>query len=169
LRPYEKLVVKSRIKECESALNTLLGPKEGRIFDPDRPGGYSLTQLPDLVGVRVLVFPNSRLIQVDKVLRKRFAGWTAKPIKYGSGPAQAPKYFGYCDEVSQDIRCEYQVVPMLLGLFWEVEHAAMYKFRSAANSKDMRNHRTVVEDSLIGFEKGMESFVHDNIGKNPEN
>ena len=169
LRPYEQLVVKSRVKECESALNTLLGPKEGRTFDPDRPGGYSLLQLPDLAGVRVLVFPNNRLIQVDDALRDRFADWTPKPIKYGGGSAQAPKYFGYCNEISRNIRGEYQVVPMLLGLFWEVEHAAMYKFRPAANSKDMRNHRTVVEDSLIGFENGMESFVRDNIGKYPEN
>ena len=168
LRPYEQLVVKSRVKECESALSTLLGPKEGRTFDPDRPGEYSLLQLPDLAGVRVLVFPNSRLVQVDDALRNRFADWTSKPIKYGGGSAQAPKYFGYCNEVSRDIRGEYQVVPMLLGLFWEVEHAAMYKFRPAANSRDMRKRRTDVEDSLIGFEKGMESFARDNIGKAPE-
>jgi hypothetical protein len=165
LRPYEQLVVKSRVKECESALNRLLGPKEGRTFDPDKPGGYSLLQLPDLAGVRVLVFPNSRLVQVDDALRNRFVDWTPKPIRYGSGSAQVRKYFGYCDEVSQDIRSEYQVVPMLLGLFWEVEHDAMYKFRPAANSKNMRSQRTVVEDSLISFEKGMESFVRDNIGK----
>jgi hypothetical protein len=169
LRPYEQLVVKSRVKECESALNRLLGPKEGRTFDPDKPGGYSLLQLPDMAGVRVLVFPNSRLIQVDDALRIRFADWTPKPLEYGSRSAQVRKYIGYCDEVSREVRGEYQVAPMLLGLFWEVENDAMYKFRAAANSKDMRNHRTIVEDSLISFEKGMESFVRDNIGKFPEN
>ena len=169
LRPYEQLVVKSRVKDCESALNRLLGPKEGRTFDPDKPGGYSLLQLPDLAGVRVLVFPNSRLIEVADVLRHRFADWTAKPLKYGSGSAQVRKYFGYCNQVSHDIRAEYQVVPMLLGLFWDVEHAAMYKFRPAANSKDMQIHRFAVEDSLIGFEKGMEAFLRENIGKDTEN
>jgi hypothetical protein len=169
LRPYEQLVVKSRVKECESALNRLLGPKEGRTFDPDRPGGYSLLQLPDLAGVRVLVFPNSRLIQVGETLRIRFADWIPKPVKYGSGSAQAPKYIGCCEEVSRAIRGEYQVVPMLLGLFWEVEHAAVYKFRPAANSKHMRTHRTAVEDSLISFEMGMEIFVRDKIGVYPEN
>jgi hypothetical protein len=169
LRPYEQLVVKSRVKECESALNTLLGPKEGRTFDPDRPGGYSLLQLPDLAGVRVLVFPNSRLIQVDDALRGRFPDWTFKPIEYGGGSARVPKYFGNCNEVSRDIRAEYQVVPMLLGLFWEVEHAAMYKFKAAANSKEMQDRRTAVENSLINFENSMESFVRDNIGNYPEN
>jgi hypothetical protein len=168
LQPYEQLIIKSRVKECESALNTLLGPKEGRIFDPDRPGGYSLLQLPDLAGVRVLVFPNSRLIQVDDVLRSRFPDWTSKPVVYGSGSTEAPKYFGYCDQISRKISGEYQVVPMLLGLFWEVEHAAMYKFRAAAQSKDMRNYRTAVEDSLINFDEGMENFVRHNIGVNPD-
>jgi hypothetical protein len=168
LRPYEQLAVKSRVKECESALSTLLGPKEGRIFDPERPGGYSLLQLPDLAGVRVLAFPNSRLIQVDEVLRKRFREWTPKPVRDASGTIQAPKYFGYCDEVSRDLRGEYQVVPMLLGLFWEVEHAAMYKFKAASNSKEMQNHRSGVENSLINFEKGMESFLRNNIGHHPE-
>ena len=92
LQPYEQLIIKSRVKDCESALNTLLGPKEGRIFDPDRPGGYSLLQLPDLAGVRVLVFPNSRLIQVDDVLRSRFPDWTSKPVVYGGGSTE-PKVF----------------------------------------------------------------------------
>jgi hypothetical protein len=168
LRPYEKLVVKSRVKECESALNTLLGPKEGRTFDPAKAEGYSLSQLPDLAGVRVLVFPNRRLVQVDEVLRDRFADWTSKPIPYGSGLAKAPKYFGCCNEISRDIRCEYQVVPMLLGLFYEVEHSAMYKFRPAANSTDMLNRRTNVEDSLISFEEGMEIFIRENIGSDSE-
>jgi hypothetical protein len=168
LQPYEQLIVKSRVKECESALNTLLGPKEGRIFDPDRAGGYSLSQLPDLAGVRVLVFPNSRLIQVDDELRGKFSNWTPKPVTYGTNSIEAPKYFGYYKEISREIRAEYQVVPMLLGLFWEVEHAAMYKFRAAARSKDMRNHRTAVEDSLINFDNGMESFLRDNIVVNPD-
>jgi len=33
----------------------------------------------------------------------------------------------------------------------------------------MRTHRTAVEDSLICFEMGMESFVRDKIGVYPEN
>jgi hypothetical protein len=165
LQPYEKLVVTSRVKGCESALNTLLGKKEGRTFDPDRPEGYSLLQLPDLAGVRVQVFPNSRLTEVDTVLRNHFCNWTPEPIKNATGAIQAANYFGYCVEVSGDIHGEYQVVPMLLGLFWQVEHAAMYKFHAAANSKEMQSHRSAVEKSLIDFENGMERFLRDNIGQ----
>ena len=76
LKSYEQLVVKSRVKDCESALNTLrnkMGKEnEGRTFDPEKPGEYSMLNLPDLAGVRVLVFPNSKLIEVDNALRDRF-------------------------------------------------------------------------------------------------
>jgi hypothetical protein len=38
----------------------------------------------------------------------------------------ADKYYGYCS-ASEVVRGELQVVPMLTALFWEVEHAAIYK------------------------------------------
>jgi hypothetical protein len=69
-----------------------------------------------------------------------------------------PKYHGFC-AVSSRIRCEYQIVPMLLGLFWEVEHSAMYKFGAVANSKEMTDPRTQVEEALASFESGVEQFL----------
>jgi len=57
------------------------------------------------------------------------------------------------------VRGEYQVVPMLLGLFWEVEHSAMYKIRGVANSKEMQDRRTGVGRALARFEQGVESFL----------
>ena len=169
LKPYEQLVVKSRVKECESALTTLktlslkkeTEENEGRVLDPEQSEDYSMLNLPDLAGVRVLVFPNSRLVEVDHALRSHFQSWIYKPVKDDSGAALAPKYFGYCDEVSGKVQEEYQVVPMLLGLFWEVEHSAMYKFKAVANSKKMKKHRSHVECALSRFEEGIESFVRD--------
>jgi hypothetical protein len=157
LKRHEQLVVKSRVKECESAVKTLR-LQEGRFFDPEKPGGYSLLDLPDLAGTRVLVFPNSKLVEVDTALRSRFHGWTYKPVKDDLGAVLAPKYYGFCDEVSSKIRGEYQIVPMLIGLFWDVEHSAMYKSRSAANSDEMKGYRTNVYSSLVRFEEGIERF-----------
>ena len=60
LNKYEHLVVKSRIKECESAIDSLRrrrGRQESATFDRDRPTLYTLTELNDLAGVRVLAFP----------------------------------------------------------------------------------------------------------------
>ncbi len=66
LDEYERLVVTSRIKECESALDALRRRQEGATFDRDRPELYTLTSLNDLAGIRVLVFPRSRLREIDQ-------------------------------------------------------------------------------------------------------
>ncbi len=164
LKGPEQLVIRSRVKDCESALRTLARLRgsptpEGRQFDPSRAEEYSILGLPDLAGVRVLVFPNRRLGQVDSTLRPYFEDWAAKPVKNDHGEIIAPKYYGYCREVSSRIQGEYQIVPMLIGLFWDVEHSAMYKFKAVANSKEMRSRRTRVEEALADFEQGVERFL----------
>ncbi len=166
LNPYEQLVVKSRVKECESAIKALQRRQEGRIFDPDRPEDYSILNLPDLAGVRVLVFPRDRLIGVESHLHKCFEDWTPDPVLDEKGAVLAQKYRGHCLETSGRIWAEYQVVPMLIGLFWEVEHSALYKpdpsLRGLAESTEMKRLKTDVELALMRFEAGFESFVRDN-------
>jgi ppGpp synthetase/RelA/SpoT-type nucleotidyltranferase len=66
LDKYEQLNVASRVKACDSALEALRRRQEGATFDRDRPELYTLTDLNDLAGVRVLVFPRIRLIEVDQ-------------------------------------------------------------------------------------------------------
>ena len=128
LERYEQLVVKSRIKECESAIDALRRSlHEGRTFDEEKPEVYSLRSLTDLAGVRVLVFPRNHVVQANEELLRRFPLWTPDPVReYHEGPILAEAYYGYCD-ASGIIQGEIQVVPMLTGLFWEVEHAAIYK------------------------------------------
>jgi len=163
LNHYEQLIVKSRVKECESAIRALQRRQEGRVFNSDRPEEYSLLTLPDLAGVRVLIFPRSRVVEVDGRLKGRFAGWTPDPVRDEGGIALALKYIGYCSGVSGKVRGEYQVVPMLVGLFWEVEHSAMYKpdpsLRGIGTSTQMKMLKADVEDALKRFETGFESFV----------
>jgi hypothetical protein len=48
LRPHEQLIVKSRVKQCDSALEALRRRQEGATFDLDRPELYTLTSLKDL-------------------------------------------------------------------------------------------------------------------------
>lgn len=166
LEPYQQMSIKSRVKECDSAVKTLREKQEGDIFDPDEE--YSILSLNDLAGVRVLVFPRERLIEADEVLRssEQFRNWTSNPIPYGGDTLQAPKYFGTCESVSVEIRGEYQVVPMLIGNFWEVEHSAMYKpsgwAKGIENDPDMKMLRADVESSLTHFEEGFETFLKRN-------
>jgi hypothetical protein len=166
LRDYEQLVIRSRVKDCESAIQTLRRKKdEGGTFDPERPEKYLLTDLPDLAAVRVLVFPRKRLIEVDNVLRARFTDWNPDPVPVGRGAVQVPKYCGICSEVSLKIQAEYQIVPMLIGLYWQVEHAAIYKppplLKGKAGSSPINDLSVDVECALLNFEAEFESFVQD--------
>lgn len=125
LRRHERLVVRHRVKSCESALEKLRRRQEGKVFQASRPEIYTLASLNDLAGVRVLAFPRGRLAEKDRLLRREFRTWTADPVE-DDGEVQAFKYYGYC-QASDKVRGEYQVVSMLTGLFWEVEHSAIYK------------------------------------------
>jgi len=166
LNHYEQLIVKSRVKDCESAIRALQRRQEGRIFDPQRSMEYSLLSLPDLAGVRVLIFPRSRLLETDRVLNASFPDWKPDPVLGENGTVLAPKYNGYCSGVSEKVKAEYQVVPMLVGLFWEVEHGAMYKpdpsLVDIANSREMKLLKNDVEFALSRFEAVFESFVAEN-------
>ena len=165
LERHEQLVVTSRIKDCESALEALRRRQEGRSFDSDRADSYTLTALNDLAGVRVLVFPRSRWWEADRELRReRFASWTPDPVP-SSDPGGDPlafKYFGFCS-ASAEVRGEVQIVPMLIGLFWQVEHSAMYKpspdLKGVVESKEMDDLYTAVIRSLRAFEGEFERLI----------
>jgi ppGpp synthetase/RelA/SpoT-type nucleotidyltranferase len=81
--------VRSRVKQCESAIASLRRRQEETIFHIDRADSYTLTNLKDLAGVRVLVFPRNRLGEIDAMLRqlKLFSSWTADPIRGDAGEA----------------------------------------------------------------------------------
>ncbi len=163
LEPHEQLIVKSRVKECESAVNALRRRSgEGKSFDDDQPLRYSLANLNDLAGLRFLVFPRRRILEVDQALREIFGSWKADPVEI-EGQVLALKYYGHCD-ASKHIRDEYQIVSMLTGLFWEVEHSAIYKpapqIRSAARSLAMQQRSKEVIDALKAFTDQFESLIH---------
>lgn len=163
LESHEQLLVRSRIKECESAIKTLREKQEGRAFDKDRPDSYRIADLPDLAGVRVLAFPDSRVLEADKALRDHFAAreWTSKHKDNQAGERLAYKYYGKFPELSTAILAEYQVVPMLIGLFWEVEHSALYKPPASyrATVERLSDRLAVVENALLSFGREFEELI----------
>lgn len=169
LAPHETLVVKTRVKDCGSAIDKLrrFNPRDpmttrnpGAVFDRDRPELYSLLNLRDLVGVRVLVFPSKRANQVDLALRGRFKAWKSDPILDGS-KRLAYKYNGLRFHDRVPIPCEYQIVSSLIGLFWDVEHAALYKqaLSLRAGSVLMREETSAVYQALRSFEDEFERRI----------
>jgi hypothetical protein len=160
LRRHERLAVKFRVKSCESALEKLRAQQEGAAFDESLPAIYSLTGLNDLAGVRVLAFPRGRLADIDSKLRKVFPSWTADPVE-DDGDILAFKYHGKRRK-SDRIKGEYQVVSMLTGLFWEVEHSAIYKpdieLRGIDQNFGMRERTRDVAKALRAFEEYFEAL-----------
>ena len=175
LRKHEQLEVTSRIKDCESALDSLRRRQEGATFDRDQPSLYTLTKLNDLAGVRVLAFPMRRLIEINQVLQDKYHDWQPDPVPgfhfpgfHSNAQPQAFKYHGYC-QASNKVRGEFQIVSMLTGLFWQVEHSAIYKpdprLKGIAGSRVMQQRTQEVLDALRTFEEEYESLLHDELGQ----
>lgn len=171
---YEQIEVTSRVKECESALGALRRRQEGATFDPSQATSYTLTALNDLAGIRVLVFPRSRWVEADALLRSHepFSSWTSDPIPSYEDTNQplAFKYHGYSSR-SKVVRGELQIVPMLTGLFWQVEHSAIYKplpqLRGALASLEMQALTNDVYKALNAFEVEFEKLVQRDPLKRP--
>jgi hypothetical protein len=169
LEKYERLVVTSRVKDCESAVGALKG--EGGVFDLERADSYSLTNLNDLAGVRVLAFPRSRWIEANGKLRERFPSWAEDPI-YAPGEDKellAYKYHGDC-KASTKVRGELQIVPMLIGLYWEIEHGTIYKpspeLKGLMRVETMQQCNSDVMKALKAFDQEFERLVQsDRSGK----
>lgn len=166
LNTHENLLVKPRIKECVSAMDALRRRCVGGVFDRDLPDTYTLLSLRDLVGVRVLAFPSKRAVEVDALLREQFHDWTSDPIiDKETGKQLAFKYYGRCVEAGENVQCEYQIVSMLTGLFWEVEHAAIYKpapnLKGIASSLVMQKCTSDVYRALMAFETEFERQIQD--------
>jgi ppGpp synthetase/RelA/SpoT-type nucleotidyltranferase len=164
LDKHEKITVSSRVKECESAVGALKRRQEGSIFDPAHR--YSLKSLNDLAGVRVLAFPRSRWLEADRLLRQhpQFASWTSDPVRPTPNDEESEplafKYYGYCSR-NAALRAELQIAPMLIGLFWEVEHSAIYKPSPQLKGVlDGMGERTIkVYEALKDFESEFERLI----------
>lgn len=158
---HEKLLVRSRIKSFDSALNALKRRQEGRAFDLARKENYTLKELKDLAGFRALAFPNRRLQAIADRLRALYPDWTADPAREGD-LFLSHKFHGL-SRSDDTLAAEYQVTPMLIGLFWEVEHAAIYKtapnLRAAVNLPEMRERVSDVYQSLDRFESVFQSMI----------
>ena len=162
IKAYERIEVSSRVKTCESAIEKLRRKHDPQFFDADQPHAYSLLSLTDLAGVRILAFPRVHMTEIDIALKESFRGWTAD-LAFEPGF----KYFGQQRD-TELIRCEYQIVPMLVGLFWEVEHAAIYKaspsLGGVADEPEVKKSQAELLEALKNFEQSFVGFVN----KQPE-
>ncbi|MBM3755882.1 MAG: hypothetical protein FJW38_18090 [Acidobacteria bacterium] len=160
LKPYEKIEISARVKECESAIPSLRKRQQGAQFDRERSVPYSLTELKDLAGVRVGVFPRTRMDEVDRVLREEFGDWAAKHVPGIQEESELPlalKYHGRCSPDSE-VFGEYQVMPLMTKLYWGVQHAAVYK-GDARIARKLERHESAVLKAMRQFEEEFERLL----------
>jgi ppGpp synthetase/RelA/SpoT-type nucleotidyltranferase len=167
LNRYEQVRIAARLKECESAVDSLRRRQKARVFDPENLGAYSLSSLRDLVAVRVLVFPSYRREQVHKALLPMLSEWTSDPVP-GIEPGDVPvalKYHGRCSSASTTLTAELQIVSSLIGSYWEVEHSALYKtsndLQGVLLSPRMKARQRAVLSALRDFETEFERLIRE--------
>ena len=168
------LEVKVRIKDCESAIKKLRKKKEG-VFDPEND--YSLLELDDLVGARVLTFMNSTLVKANKLIKGEFKKWKAdhKAVKKGAKKSQKRKkekplwlkYKGKCNARDR-IKAEVQLCPMLIGYFGDVEHSAIYKPAPELKNIDTIDAVLKAKDGVYTALQYFEKIVEDEYRKAPK-
>ena len=164
---YEQVQIASRLKECENAIDSLRRRQQARVFDPEKPETYSLSALPDLIGVRVLVFPNHRIDQVRLALQPLLSSWTVDPVRgiKTSDPPIALKYYGRRKDAKTPVTSEIQIVSSLIGHFWDVEHAAVYKtnpkLQGVMRSGSMEEPLDAVYKALRTFEDEFQRLVRE--------
>jgi ppGpp synthetase/RelA/SpoT-type nucleotidyltranferase len=169
LKHHERIQIEARAKECDSAIDALRRRQEARQFDEDTPEKYTLTKLPDLAALRILVFPKPRLEEIHQLVRSKYGGWKPDPVQTGTPRKwRAWKYYGHCT-TSPNIQAEIQIVPMLTGLFWHVEHDAFYKprdpvLRGAVNKPIIRERAEAVYDAF----EALEAILEQELGRNAE-
>lgn len=166
LESYQRIEIRSRIKDCDRAISSLRRRREG-IFDPEQK--YSLVELKDLVGFRILVFPEGLISTVNKIITENFSSLKSDPILKKGNPKDiiALKYHGFINE-DDKFQSEIQIVSMLIGLFWEVEHFTLYKqdpsFKGVIND-DLINKNDKIMDELAEYATLFEKTLNENLNQ----
>ena len=97
-------------------------------------------------------------------LSKQFSSWISDPVPADDESEEplAFKFHGYCVS-SNKVRAELQIVPMLTGLFWQIEHSTIYKpapqLKGVVRSLEMRQRTSDVLRALRAFENEFERLV----------
>lgn len=104
------------------------------------------------------------------MLREAFPQWAADPFRGGNSETLALKYWGL-SEASSQIFGEYQIASVLTGLFWNVEHSAIYKplpqLKGVARSLEMQERSRDVLAALNAFDHEFELLVRSNSEADP--
>ncbi len=128
LQSFERVSVVSRIKTMKSAIEKLQSKQEGKTFQQNYPEKYSLKQLKDLVGLRVLYFPETLKEELHCIIINKYKSWKYEPVMdFEKGKDIIIHKFYGSIEIGPNIISEIQIMPMLYSRFLDLEHDIIYK------------------------------------------
>lgn len=160
LEQHERIEIRSRIKDCERAIDSLRRRQPTRAFEASKP--HTLLDLKDLAGARIAVFPRKLMRRIDDLLKNELHSlgqWDDDHIFVEPWPE--PLILKYRGILSPNLAivAEYQIAPLLITYFWEVEHDAIYKPSPELRSAEKFMHDQIknVYRVLTEFE---DSFEH---------
>lgn len=169
-KKHQQIEIESRVKDCDSAIETLRRrQKQTHRFDENKSDSYTLTALTDLVGLRILVFPPSLIQPVSKVITSKFNAWKPDHTKIDKKVGKKNKKITICKKYrgivnrKLDIKCEIQIISMLIGAFWDIEHFVLYKpdptYKGIKEDLTMRRLNNDVLIKLDEFEATFERLI----------
>ena len=157
-KPWERIEVVPRVKDFNSAVNKLRSHREGNILEPSA----SLDMLNDMAGLKIKVFPNAYLGDVENIIKEVFpdaeADHEPKQIDNDYGNVIRLKYFVTLhSEYEINTNFEIQIVPFILDAFMDLEHDIIYKPDPLLPKKQlsslMKDHTRIVIPVLSNWSK----------------
>ena len=140
LNEFQHIEITSRIKSYSSAEKKLRNQLELTAHDKS-----SIFDLDDIIGIRISVFPLTLLRNIEKKLDEKFKSWKKEKSCHG-------RYSVYKHRSNYEkANCEIQLVPMLVGKFWDVEHSVIYKSKLSKN-EDLNKSYDVIINALHDYE-----------------
>ncbi len=160
LKKHQRIEIKIRIKDCESAIASLRKRVEGNVEKDFAKS--KLTDLKDLVGIQIQAFPRQLIPVINKILIDSLPNWSPNhTYSEDKKDIVAHKYYGSINKKFNI--CEIQIVPMLVGLFWEVEHFTYYKpypeLVGIKKNLEMQQIIQEVENKLKEFDEVFERIL----------
>ena len=146
LKEYEKIIVESRIKTCESSIQKIITKYEGNVINYNDYSKIKIKDLKDLIGLRISVFPSNYINVIEDLIKSQFLTWEYDPISLDNENKEIiiKKYQGK-EHKDDNIYCEIQIVSMLYNSFLNIEHDTFYKpledLKNIGNSLEMRKFK----------------------------
>lgn len=124
-KKFEKIEFSSRIKTFESCITKLKKKNEANVLTEEA----KLSEVKDLIGIRMLVFPNDYIEVIKRLIMRKHNKFTIEEIDEDKKKeCDFIKFFVYFNiEKFNHILVEIQILPYLLGKYWDIEHSLIYK------------------------------------------